>query len=140
MRGHSRWNPLTSLTRSWGHFVRRSRSTQLRTLAMVAAVLIGVPTGGPSQIILMTPIIAGLDGVQKMSKSLGNAIGIHEPAQEMYGKLMSISDELMWRYWILLTDLRQSDIERMRQAQHIGNQAIMLIQTHDHPLRHGRGE
>jgi tyrosyl-tRNA synthetase len=68
----------------------------------------------PSQIILMTPIIAGLDGVQKMSKSLGNAIGIHEPAQEMYGKLMSISDELMWQYWILLTDLRKSEIEQMQ--------------------------
>jgi tyrosyl-tRNA synthetase len=68
----------------------------------------------PSQIVLMTPIIEGLDGVQKMSKSLGNAIGIHEPAQEMYGKLMSISDELMWRYWIFLTDLRQSEIEQMR--------------------------
>src|SRR6204780_2078712 len=69
----------------------------------------------PSQIVLMTPIIEGLDGVQKMSKSLGNAIGIHEPAQEMYGKLMSISDELMWRYWIFLTDLRQSEIEKMQQ-------------------------
>src|ERR1700678_3575897 len=68
----------------------------------------------PSQIVLMTPIIEGLDGVQKMSKSLGNAIGIHEPAQEMYGKVMSISDELMWRYWIFLTDLRQGDIERMQ--------------------------
>jgi tyrosyl-tRNA synthetase len=68
----------------------------------------------PSQIVLMTPIIEGLDGVQKMSKSLGNAIGIHEPAQEMYGKLMSISDQLMWRYWLLLTDLRQSEIEQMR--------------------------
>ncbi len=68
----------------------------------------------PSQIVLMTPIIEGLDGVQKMSKSLGNAIGIHEPAQEMYGKLMSISDELMWRYWVFLTDLRQNDIERMQ--------------------------
>ena len=68
----------------------------------------------PSQIVLMTPIIEGLDGVQKMSKSLGNAIGIHEPAQEMYGKLMSISDELMWRYWIFLTDLRQSEVERMQ--------------------------
>src|ERR1700723_1011944 len=68
----------------------------------------------PSQIVLMTPIIEGLDGVQKMSKSLGNAIGIHEPAQEMYGKLMSISDELMWRYWIFLTDLRQSEVEQMQ--------------------------
>src|SRR5580692_4346307 len=68
----------------------------------------------PPQIVLMTPIIEGLDGVQKMSKSLGNAIGIHEPAAEMYGKLMSISDELMWKYWIFLTDLRQSEVERMQ--------------------------
>ena len=68
----------------------------------------------PSQIVLMTPIIEGLDGVQKMSKSLGNAIGIHEPAPEMYGKLMSVSDELMWRFWTLLTDLRQSEIEVMQ--------------------------
>src|SRR5271163_4534145 len=66
------------------------------------------------QIVLMTPIIEGLDGVQKMSKSLNNAIGIHEPAPEMYGKLMSINDELMWRYWTLLTDLRQSEIDTMR--------------------------
>jgi tyrosyl-tRNA synthetase len=67
----------------------------------------------PSQIVLMTPIIEGLDGVQKMSKSLNNAIGIHEPPQEMYGKLMSISDEIMGRYWTLLTDLRQSEIDKM---------------------------
>ena len=70
--------------------------------------------GQQPQIVLMTPIIEGLDGVQKMSKSLNNAIGIHEPAQEMYGKLMSINDELMWRYWTLLTDLRQSEIDAMR--------------------------
>ncbi|RRA47991.1 tyrosine--tRNA ligase [Acidipila sp. EB88] len=68
----------------------------------------------PSQIVLMTPIIEGLDGVQKMSKSLNNAIGIHEPAAEMYGKIMSISDTLMWRFWTLLTDLRQSEIEAMQ--------------------------
>jgi tyrosyl-tRNA synthetase len=49
-----------------------------------------------------------------MSKSLGNAIGVHEPAGEMYGKLMSISDELMWRYWTLLTDLRGSEIAAMQ--------------------------
>jgi tyrosyl-tRNA synthetase len=70
----------------------------------------------PSQIVLMTPILEGLDGVQKMSKSLGNAIGIHESPQEMYGKIMSISDDLMWRYWTLLTDLRQSDIAAMQSA------------------------
>jgi tyrosyl-tRNA synthetase len=70
--------------------------------------------GQEPQIVLMTPIIEGTDGVQKMSKSLGNSIGIHEPPQEMYGKLMSINDELMWRYWTLLTDLRQSEIDAMR--------------------------
>ncbi len=70
--------------------------------------------GQPAQIVLMMPIIEGLDGVQKMSKSLGNAIGVHEPPQEMYGKLMSISDDLMWRYWTLLTDLRPHEIEAMK--------------------------
>jgi tyrosyl-tRNA synthetase len=70
--------------------------------------------GQKPQIVLMTPILEGLDGVQKMSKSLGNAIGINEPASEMYGKLMSISDELMWKYWVLLTDLKQSEIDAMR--------------------------
>ncbi len=70
--------------------------------------------GQPPQIVLMTPIIEGLDGVQKMSKSLGNAIGIHEPAAEMYGKILSISDPLMWHFWLLLTDLRQSEIDAMQ--------------------------
>jgi tyrosyl-tRNA synthetase len=67
--------------------------------------------GQKPQIILMTPILEGLDGVQKMSKSLNNAIGINEPPAEMYGKLMSISDELMWKYWVFLTDLRQSEVD-----------------------------
>jgi tyrosyl-tRNA synthetase len=71
--------------------------------------------GQPQQIVLMTSIMEGLDGVQKMSKSLNNAIGIHEPAGEMYGKLMSISDELMWKYWTLLTDLRGSEIVTMQE-------------------------
>ena len=66
------------------------------------------------QIVLMTPILEGLDGVQKMSKSLGNAIGINEPPSEMYGKLMSISDDLMWTYWTFLTDLRQSEVDALR--------------------------
>src|SRR6185437_256125 len=70
--------------------------------------------GQKPQIVLMTPILEGLDGVQKMSKSLGNAVGINEPPAEMYGKLMSISDELMWKYWVFLTDLKQSEIDSMR--------------------------
>jgi tyrosyl-tRNA synthetase len=76
--------------------------------------------GQKPQIILMTPILEGLDGVQKMSKSLNNAIGIKEPAAEMYGKLMSISDELMWRYWTFLTDLPQSKIDAMRERVNAG--------------------
>jgi len=70
--------------------------------------------GQPPQIVLMTPILEGLDGVQKMSKSLGNAIGINDAPSEMYGKLMSISDTLMWSYWTLLTDLRQSEIDQLQ--------------------------
>ena len=70
--------------------------------------------GQKPQIVLMTPILEGLDGVQKMSKSLNNAIGINEPPAEMYGKLMSISDDLMWKYWVFLTDLRQSEVDALK--------------------------
>jgi tyrosyl-tRNA synthetase len=74
--------------------------------------------GQPSQVVLTTPLIEGLDGVQKMSKSLGNAIGINEPPGEMYGKVMSISDALMWRYWELLTDTSLQAISTMKSATH----------------------
>jgi len=74
--------------------------------------------GQESQVVLTTPILEGLDGVQKMSKSLNNAIGIHEPPLEMYGKLMSISDEMMWRYYELLTDVQLADIEKMKRETH----------------------
>jgi tyrosyl-tRNA synthetase len=70
--------------------------------------------GQKPQIVLMTPILEGLDGVQKMSKSLGNAIGINEPPSEMYGKLMSINDDLMWKYWVFLTDLKQSEVDALK--------------------------
>src|SRR5579859_3751136 len=74
--------------------------------------------GQESQVVLTTPILEGLDGVQKMSKSLGNAIGIHEAPLEMYGKVMSISDEMMWRYYELLTDVQVADIEKMKREAH----------------------
>ncbi len=70
--------------------------------------------GQPPQIVLTTPLLEGTDGVQKMSKSYGNYIGITEAPQEMFGKVMSISDELMWRYYELVTDVSMSDIERMK--------------------------
>src|SRR6202050_5716498 len=71
--------------------------------------------GQESQVVLTTPILEGLDGVQKMSKCLGNAIGIHEPPLEMYGKVMSISDEMMWRFYELLTDVQVAEIEKMKR-------------------------
>jgi tyrosyl-tRNA synthetase len=74
--------------------------------------------GQEAQVVLTMPILEGLDGVQKMSKSYGNAIGIKESPLEMYGKLMSISDEMMWRYYELLTDLQMSDIDRMKREAH----------------------
>jgi len=70
--------------------------------------------GQPPQIIATTPLLEGTDGVNKMSKSLGNYIGINEPAEVMYAKVMSISDELMFRYYELLTDVSQAAIDQMR--------------------------
>jgi tyrosyl-tRNA synthetase len=68
------------------------------------------------QIVITLPLLEGLDGVQKMSKSYGNYIGITEPAGEMFGKVMSISDELMWRYFELLSFRPISDIESLKAA------------------------
>lgn len=67
------------------------------------------------QVILTTPLLEGTDGVEKMSKSLGNYIGFTEPAEDIYGKVMSISDSLMFRYWELLTDLPLADIARRKE-------------------------
>jgi len=68
------------------------------------------------QLIMTTPLLEGLDGVQKMSKSLGNYIGITEPPREIFGKIMSISDDLMWRYYELLTDLSPVEIRALRES------------------------
>jgi len=83
--------------------------------------------GQESQIVLTTPILEGLDGVNKMSKSLGNAIGIHEPPLEMYGKVMSISDDMMWRYYELLTDVVAIQIEALKQGVKMGQRHPMEI-------------
>jgi tyrosyl-tRNA synthetase len=76
--------------------------------------------GQPSQVALTMPILVGLDGERKMSKSLGNYVGITESPREMFGKLMSISDELMWSYYELLTDFAPSVIVRLREEVRIG--------------------
>jgi tyrosyl-tRNA synthetase len=66
------------------------------------------------QIVMTTPLLEGLDGVEKMSKSLGNYVGVTEAPSEMFGKLMSISDDLMWKYYALLTDLAAADVLDLR--------------------------
>lgn len=71
--------------------------------------------GQRPQTVITMPLLEGLDGVQKMSKSLGNYIGITEPANEMFGKIMSISDDLMWRYFELLSFKSMSDINKHRE-------------------------
>jgi tyrosyl-tRNA synthetase len=70
--------------------------------------------GQEAQVVMITPLLEGTDGIQKMSKSLGNYIGINESPQEMFGKVMSISDELMWRYYELCTDMRKDEIALLR--------------------------
>jgi tyrosyl-tRNA synthetase len=83
--------------------------------------------GQPSQIILTMPILEGTDGVQKMSKSYGNYIGISEPPQEIYGKVMSVSDDLMWRYYELLTDVKVAEIDQMKADAAAGKQHPMEL-------------
>lgn len=74
-----------------------------------------------AQIAVLLPILPGLDGVQRMSKTLGNYVGVTEPAREMYGKLMSISDELMWTYYELLTDLGPEQLAQLREQVESGS-------------------
>ncbi len=76
--------------------------------------------GLEAQVVLTTPLLEGLDGVEKMSKSLGNSVGVSESPTEMFGKLMSISDELMWRYYALLTDFSAHDIGALRESVRVG--------------------
>lgn len=75
---------------------------------------------GKEQSVIMMPILEGLDGVQKMSKSLNNYIGITEPASTIYAKTLSISDELMWRYYELLSDNSLEDIDKIKYNVSIG--------------------
>jgi tyrosyl-tRNA synthetase len=76
--------------------------------------------GQESQVAMIMPLLEGTDGVQKMSKSLGNYIGINEPPQEIFGKVMSISDDLMWRYYELCTDVSPAAIAALRENTNAG--------------------
>ncbi|MGH8197877.1 MAG: tyrosine--tRNA ligase [Steroidobacteraceae bacterium] len=98
--------------------------------------------GQEPQVVLTMPLLEGTDGVQKMSKSLNNYIGIHEPAAEMFGKLMSISDKLMWRYFELLSARTLGEIAKLRAAVAAGQNprdakfelAVEIVDTY-----HGKG-
>jgi tyrosyl-tRNA synthetase len=83
--------------------------------------------GQESQVVLTMPILVGLDGQQKMSKSLRNYVGITDAPNEMFGKLMSIPDRLIWDYMILLTDHAKDEVERIKQQTELGNQHPMDI-------------
>ena len=83
--------------------------------------------GQAPQIVLTMPLLEGLDGAQKMSKSLGNYVGITEPPAEMFGKIMSISDDLMFRYWELLTDASVSEIREWKRATEAGSRHPMKL-------------
>jgi tyrosyl-tRNA synthetase len=98
--------------------------------------------GQEPQVVLTMPLLEGTDGVQKMSKSLGNYIGIHEPAADIFGKLMSISDGMMWRYFELLSGRTLVDIQNLRKSVEEGKNprdakfelAMEIVDTY-----HGRG-
>jgi len=98
--------------------------------------------GQEPQVVLTMPLLEGTDGVHKMSKSLGNYIAIDEPAADMFGKLMSISDELMWRYFELLSSRTAADIRKLRKSVEDGRNprdakfelAVEIVDTY-----HGRG-
>jgi tyrosyl-tRNA synthetase len=81
--------------------------------------------GQEPQVVLTVPLLEGLDGVEKMSKSLNNYIGIDEPPAQIFGKVMSISDALMWRYYTLCTDLTPAEVTTLRQRVESGEQHPM---------------
>jgi tyrosyl-tRNA synthetase len=72
------------------------------------------------QIVMTLPLLEGLDGVEKMSKSLANYVAVEDPAEEMFGKIMSISDAMMWKYWTLLTDLSEAQVDELKREVSAG--------------------
>ncbi len=86
--------------------------------------------GQKPQIVITMPILVGLDGTQKMSKSLGNYIGINEPPKEIFGKVMSISDEMMYKYYELLTDEDLASIKNMHPMEAKKNLAYLMVKDY----------
>jgi len=83
--------------------------------------------GQEPQVVLTLPLLEGLDGVEKMSKSLGNYVAVEDPPNEMFGKLMSISDDLMWKYWLRVTDRSEDEIEGVRRQVAAGERHPMDV-------------
>lgn len=83
--------------------------------------------GLPPQIVMTLPLLPGLDGVEKMSKSLGNYVAVEDPPEDMFGKLMSISDELMWLYWELLTDTSPAELSALKKKVEQGEEHPMEV-------------
>lgn len=79
------------------------------------------------QVVMTLPLLEGLDGVEKMSKSLGNYVGVDDPPNEMFGKLMSVSDDMMWKYWLLLTDRSEEEIEALKAEVDAGRRHPMEV-------------
>lgn len=102
--------------------------------------------GGKPQIVITVPLLVGLDGVKKMSKSLGNYVGITERSIDMYGKIMSISDDLMWNYFELITDLPFPEIEKRKvgikdkslHPKEVKTELALLIMDQLHPKEENR--
>ncbi|TGL18927.1 tyrosine--tRNA ligase [Leptospira yanagawae] len=102
--------------------------------------------GQKPQAVITLPLLVGLDGVKKMSKSLGNYVGIIEKPIDMYGKIMSISDDLMWNYFELLTDLPMSDVEKRKEGirsktlhpKEVKTELALLIMDQLHPKEENR--
>ena len=103
--------------------------------------------GQEPQVVMTLPLLEGLDGIEKMSKSLGNYVAVEDAPTEMFGKLMSISDELMWKYWLLLTDrtLEEIDAERKlvadgsRHPMEVKKELAQLIVSEFHSPEAGEG-
>jgi len=89
--------------------------------------------GQPQQVVLTMPLLEGTDGIAKMSKSLGNYIGINEPAKEIFGKIMSISDEMMLKYYTLLTDEELEKVRKMHPKEAKVNLAKIIIAQYHSP-------
>lgn len=83
--------------------------------------------GMEPQVVMTVPLLEGLDGVEKMSKSLDNYVAVEDGADQMFGKLMSVSDDLMWKYWLLLTDRTAAEIENEKQDVENGSRHPMAV-------------